>query len=535
MLSLKEQQKKLSINIINYNLEGMWKAHPFICELRKRILPLFPKNTIYDPQDLEHQVLFRLTTFDPKDINDELIQFVIDEQYRVVRDRLDNLKEKFDVEYLFRGLTGKYHDLNINDRLELKWKDDQLIASNDKRSFNVEFRTVHDEDIINLFSNELHYIHRDRPRGETFGFYFSGDDIPWAIETTEPSPIAKQYKRDALLANGIDPNKAIELTRFYTLPGAPTNAVSLIDGLVARYYKQKGIEALYTTTMPMYSKTKSTTIAGGINKPLLVKDLRHKFIPVRIKGKVSYRHVTTIPEDHDEIEVIKTHPNFPTMLVVEVFRMIDTPSLEPLPVLEDGSKVIYIKQRENSKTEKEIKIVVHDIPSVLKKIRLISKYVRTEYIRDVIFGRKGDDKKIRLRMEDNFEYRSVNATHKYKFAVEQGIKKEVEETLYHGHSVEEAVEMIHSHGDFVEENSYEKIRILFLAPQGTEIVLDIYPYGAVVEIEGEEEDIHKTAKELGFSDKEYNQQSADDLYLDWIKKYSLPEMWDVRFGLSGKK
>jgi len=518
MISLREQQKKLSINLINYDLERMWSAHPLISELRKRILPLFPKNAIYDPQDLEHQVLFRLTTFDPKDINDDLIQFIIDEQYRIVRDRLDNLKGKFDIDYLFRGLTEKYHDLNVSDRLELKWEGENLVAKNDKRSFNIDFRVVHDEDIISLFSNELHYIHRDRPRGETFGFYFAGDDIPWAIETTEPSPIAKQYKRDALLANGIDPN-----------------AVSLMDGLVARYYRQKGIEALYTTTMPMYSKTKSTTIAGGINKPLLVKDLRHKFIPVKIKGKVSYRHVTTIPEDHDEIEVIKTHPNFPTMLVVEVFRVIDTPSLEPISVLADGSKVIYITQRENSKTEKEIKILVHDIPSVLKKIRFVSKYVRTAYVRDMIFGRKKDDKKIRLRVEDNFEYRLVNATHKYKYAIEQGIKKEIEETLYHGHSVEDAMAMISSQGNFAEENSYEKIRTLFLNPQDTEITLDIYPYGAIIEIEGEEDDIHKTAKELGFSEKEYNQQSADDLYLDWIKKFSLPEMWDVRFGLSGKK
>src|SRR3989338_246230 len=379
MASLKEQQKKLSLNVINYDLGKMWGSNSTISDLRKKVNLFLPKDKLYDPQDLEHQTLFRLTTFDPKDITDEVIQFIIEEQLKLIENRLE--KSNFDLEYLFRGLKGKYHDLNVKDRLELCWENEKLIAKNANRSFNVEFRIVHDERITSLFSSDLHYIHRDRPRGETFGFYFSGDDMPWAVETTEPSAIAKQYKRDALLANGIDPNKAIELTRFYTLPGAPINAISLMDGLVAKHYKQKGIEALYTTTMPMYSKTKGTTIAGGINKPLLVKDLRHKFIPVKIKGKVSYRHVTTIPEDHDEIEVIKTHPNFPTMLVVEVFRVIDTPSLEPISVLADGSKVIYITQRENSKTEKEIKILVHDIPSVLKKIRFVSKYVRTAYVR----------------------------------------------------------------------------------------------------------------------------------------------------------
>ncbi len=533
MLSLKEQQRRLSVNVINYSLEGMWSSHPLISELRKRVSAFLPKEGIYDPQDLEHQALFRLTTFDPKVINDELIQFVVQEQYEVVKDRLNKLD--YDTEYLFRGLTGKYHDLNVNDRLELRWENEQLIAKNDRRSFNVEFRTVHDENIVSLFSNELHYIHQDRPKGETFGFYFVGDTIPWAIETTEPSAIAKQYKRDALLANGIDPNKAIELTRFYTLPGAPVNAISLMDGLVARHYKQKGIEALYTTTMPMYSKTKGTTIAGGVNKPLLVKDLRHKFIPEKIDGRIFYRHVTTIPEDHKEIEVIKTHPNFPTMLVVEVFRTLNDPGLKPIPILEDKSKVIYVIQRDGAKLEEEVKLAVQDIPAVLAKIRSVAKYVRTEYVRDVIYGTKDEKKKIRLRIQDNFEFRLVDATYKYRVAVEDGVKKEIEETLYKGNSCEDALKFIASQGDFVEENSYEKIRTVFISPHGTEITLDIYPYGAWVEIEGETRKIHDVAKQLGFTQKDYIDTGADDLYLAWIKKYNLSEMWDVRFGLSGNK
>jgi len=212
MLSLKEQQERLSLNLINYDLEKMWSSHPLIAELRESVKKLMPPDKAYDPQDLEHQVLFRLTTFDPKDINNETIKSVIDEQFGIVKYRLSKLD--FDIEYLFRGLTGKYQDLNINDRLELCWEDDKIIAKNDRRSFSVEFRTIDDERLISLFSNELHYIHQDRPRGETFGFFFTGDEVPWAIETTEPSVIAKQYKRDALLANGIDPNKAVELTRF---------------------------------------------------------------------------------------------------------------------------------------------------------------------------------------------------------------------------------------------------------------------------------------------------------------------------------
>lgn len=531
--NIKESQKKLELNIINYDIDKMWNSHKYIDELRSRVARLMPKAEKHDPQDLEHQVLFRLTTYDPRVITDKQIQETIDEQLLIVQDRLSKLD--FDIEYLFRGLTGKYQDLNVKDRLTLCWEDEKLIAKNDKRSFNVDFRVIHDEKIISLFSSDLHYIHQDRPRGETFGFFFVGDEIPWAIETTEPSVIAKQYKRDALLANGIDPNKAVELTRFYTLPGAPTNAISLMDGLVSKYYKAKGIEALFTTTMPMYSKTKSTTIAGGINKPLLVKDLRHKFMPVTINGKKCYKHLTTIPETHTEIEIIKSHQNFPTMLVVEVFRTINEPSLQPLPVLRDGGKVVYVKQRENSYLEEEIKLPVEDISKTLEKIRNVAKHATTYYIRDVIYGGGKDEKKLRLRIEDDFAFKTINATRKYKVAIQDDVKKEIEETVYNGERYEDALTSIQAHGDFKEENSYEKMRVKFLTSEGVEITLDVYPFGNWLEIEGPTEAIHKTAKDLGYSRKDYLNDSADDIYLRWIKENNLKEQWDVRFGLAGKK
>lgn len=533
MSQLAELQKKLQICVINYDLHEMWSSHALIPRLREKVIKYLPSHQLYDPQDLEHQALFRLTTFDPKDINDDRIQSIIDEQHLIVQDRLKKLN--FDSESLFRGLTGKYHDLNIKDRLTLCWEDGKLIARNAHRSFNVEFKMLHDDRVISLFSNELHYIHRDRPKGETFGFYFSGEEIPWAIETTEPSAISKQYKRDALLANGLDPNKAIELTRFYTLPGAPLNAISLMDGLVARHYKTKGMEALFTTTMPMYAKTKSTTIAGGINKPLLVKDLRHKFIPTQIQGRTCYRHVTTIPEDHNEIEVITTHPNFPTALVVEVFRLINEPSLKPLPVFQDGKKVMYVIQRERKKVENEIKLPIDDTAVTISRLREVSNYSHTTYMRDVIYGIAGEKKKIRLRMLDNFANVSIEATYKYSLKDDREIKRAIEEILYKGQSLEAALSMIQLQGDFKEENSYEKIRVVFNASQEVLITVDIYPFGSWLEIEGEVDRIKNIAKKLGFNPKDYITLGADDLYLQWSTKHKLPEMWDVRFGLVGKK
>ena len=88
-----------------------------------------------------------------------------------------------------------------------------------------------------------------------------------------------------------------------------------------------------------------------------------------------------------------------------------------------------VTQRDGPKLEEEIKLAVKDIPATLSKIRSIAKYVRTEYLRDIIYGIKNDKKKIRMRIQDNFEFRLVDATYKYRVAVEDGIKKEIEETL----------------------------------------------------------------------------------------------------------
>jgi len=532
-MDLEQKQQRLKLNVIDYDLDKMWRSHALVNELRERMKQFFPTG-LYDPQDLEHQVLFRLTTFDPKEITDETIKSVVDEQYLIIEDRLNKLN--YDRAYLFRGLSGKYHDLNIYNRLTLqRERDGKLVARNQYHSFSIEFKLVRDERIISLFTSELHYIHQDRPKGETFGFYFSGDEIPWAIETTEPSIIAKEYKRDALLAFGIDPNKAIELTRFYMLPGAPLNAISMIDGCVANYYKPKGIQALMTTTMPMYSKTKSATIAGGINNVLLVKDLVHKFIPVTVQGKICYRQVTNDYLESNHIaNGISSHPNFPMLFTVEVYMIINEPALKPLKVFENKNKVLYVKNREyvkdrDTKVEKEVKFLVKDIPSTLNAVRRVARFSHVEYLRDVIYGLEGK-KKIRLRVCDRFTEQSFNVMYKYKVVSEEGVKTEIEETLYDGNSLNEALEAIGKQGEFKEENSYEKIRAVYLDNK-ISITLDVYPYGVWVEIEGATGDIWSVANKLGYSKEDSVTKNADELYVEWNKEKRLEELWDVRFGL----
>lgn len=311
---------------IDFDLDSTWNAQWLINRLRDAIAPLVALKSVesdvpFDPQDLEHQALFYLTTFSPGAITDAVIASAVEEQYLLIRERLLACSDKEELSYLFRGLKGFHPDLNVNHRLMLSREGEQLWAIGDGRRYEVEFRRIDDERTISLFTGGLHYIHHERTAGDAFAFFFKGDRFPWAIETTESGSLARSYKRQAIEHHGIDPDKTVELTRFYTLPGAPRNAISLMDRLVKRYYQERGVEALFTCTMPAYSKTKSTTIAGGINQVLCAKELRHYFVERQVEGKSCWQHVSRRwLEDHGAGLNIKcTDPGFKLLPVIDVF------------------------------------------------------------------------------------------------------------------------------------------------------------------------------------------------------------------------
>ena len=317
--------------LISFDLDGSWNSQWLIVSLREALVPLLEKKMAesdipFDPQDLEHQTLFYLTTFNPGEITEEVIAAALEEQYMLVRERLLAFSNKEELEYLFRGLKGFYPDLNTHHRLNLKRDGDRLYAVGEGRTFDVEFKKLEDEKIISLFTGALHYIHHERTEGDAFALYFKGDKFPWAVETTERGTLAREYKRGALASRGFDPDKTIELTRFYTLPGAPKNAISAMDRLVKRYYEGTGMEAMFTCTMPAYSKTKSTTIAGGINKVLCVKDLKHYFVAREVDGRTCWQHVSRRwLEVHGEgLETKTTDPGFRLLPVVDVYLPLKT-------------------------------------------------------------------------------------------------------------------------------------------------------------------------------------------------------------------
>lgn len=340
-------QKELQLTFSDFNLDSIWYSSWVINGLRQAIAPLVA-NTLehsdipFDPQDLEHQALFYLTTFDPASITEEIIAESVRQQYLIILERLRSCASKDDLVYVFRGLKGRYSDLNVCNRLRLQWKAGTLFAIGEGKEIEVEFKKVEDQEKIELFTGTLHYIHQSRLRGDVFGFFFKGDDYPWAVETTESSVFSRQYKRDALLAFGFHPDKAVELTRYYTLPGSPMNSVSIIDSLVSKYYRQRGIQCLFTRVMPAYAKTKATTVSGGLNRVLCISGLGHTFVRREINGVECWEAVTKrwLAGNRSEAILKETHKNFALLPAVDVFMQIGKPTLPPIPEVTAEGKVI---------------------------------------------------------------------------------------------------------------------------------------------------------------------------------------------------
>lgn len=427
---LQREQNRLNLDLIKYSLDEEWHSSRLVSKLRGRITSFLEKG-LYDPQDLEHQVLFRLSTYNPAEITDELIKETIEEQRYIIEHRLADVE---DLSYLFRGFNPRSKDLNVSERLELKHEGERLYATGYGRTLEVEFRRITDEAIIRLFTEKLHYIHSGRHSGDTFGFFFAGDDLPWGVETTESSISAKKYKRDALLAHGIDPHKSIEITRLYLLPGSPKNAISILDGLVSKYYKSQGIEAMYTTTMPMYAKTKGATTSGGMKDVLLVKELSHTFRKTTLGGRSVFVHDVTAPKSGSDL--LHTHPLFPTLLTVETFMRLNANHyIKPLSILR--SKTIYIPgTKRRSEQQSEMRFMVKSLPNFLDIIRHAgAKHQNTTYMYDSFWGHDSLNK-LRLRKIIDGDRVYYESSSKYRVSQEDHIRTVVNDLLYRGESEE---------------------------------------------------------------------------------------------------
>lgn len=81
---------------------------------------------------------------------------------------------------------------------------------------------------------------------------------------------------------------------------------------------------------------------------------------------------------------------------------------------------------------------------------------------------------------------------------------------------------------FVKVSSYERVRSTYHSGE-TEIVIDEFPFGDYLEIEGTEEAIKELAQQLGFKLNQNLTQSCDDIYAEIQQSLGKPIEDHIRF------
>lgn len=203
-------------------------------------------------------------------INPELIDSLIVEQLEICQRRYKD--SKLDVSEIL-GKNGIFGESGWS---IIQGKDGIVcVNSNDRtKTKNVRFGEV-DPKYAEDFHRTFHYIHAPRV-DRSFGLFLEGSDTPFTVGGIEP--IDRQYKKDALLIYGFDPDKFFDFTRLYSLPGVPKNASSVISSCIKAKLLEEDptYQGAVSTFMPTYANGNSM-LACGLDTAFLIKRNTHKF------------------------------------------------------------------------------------------------------------------------------------------------------------------------------------------------------------------------------------------------------------------
>lgn len=188
-------------------------------------------------------------------------------------------------------------------------------------------------------------------------------------------------------------------------------------------------------------------------------------------------------------------------------------------------------------TEIEIKYKV--LSEDLDHIKaLLSKYESKgkKYENNIMFDNEQktmDSVDARLRVRLISEAREsqdkhIQLTYKRRLSVENGIKKEEEVEVEFDTNANDFIEIINKMG-YQRTTSYERYRETFVTPNHIKVTYDEFPYGVVLEIEGEESDLIVLENELGLSNEDRYALSCDDLYRELCQKEGKEHKKDISF------
>lgn len=343
-----------------------WPSDTLMTHLRKDVGALTDKfmaieAPLCDDRDLKYQTLFRLTTYglpeifengrgieehmfaigafrnwrnilrvgaeqtDGLKLNEDLVQQVISEQLEIIRRRLARSELPLEELLVPSGMfaeKGWYIQKKNGDVHAVR---DGGVSDMDG-VVPLEFRQI-DTELADKIHGDLHYIHT--PRADmAFGMYVEGDELPFSVLALQR--VDRDYKKNAQLYQGYDPDKCYDLTRLYSRPGTPGNASSTMFTLAFNHLRSMtDTQAVLSAFMPSYATGISMT-SSKMDRPVLVKPLQHRF------GQVGERNGEPLYENMTRRRLLNTGTGrlvfnqVPLLPVVELMCPIQSPRFQPV-------------------------------------------------------------------------------------------------------------------------------------------------------------------------------------------------------------
>lgn len=153
-----------------------------------------------------------------------------------------------------------------------------------------------------------------------------------------------------------------------------------------------------------------------------------------------------------------------------------------------------------------------------------------EYQSNIMFDNpqrlmQATDGRIRVRVLGKSSNKTL--TYKKPLVSKNGAKREIEYEIKFT-DTNGQIEKILKAMEFIPSSSYERYRTEWKIGNA-HITLDEYPYSDFIEIEGQQDQIEKIAKELGFRLRDGLTKPADTLFQEWRRGKGLPFKPHMRF------
>ncbi len=188
--------------------------------------------------------------------------------------------------------------------------------------------------------------------------------------------------------------------------------------------------------------------------------------------------------------------------------------------------------------EVELKFLISSKDSINQKLGTLAKFVMRAFEITEMYDNKNKelfnvDARLRVRDIINLDTKEKKCELTYKKPItREGIKIE-EEIKAKVQDYRDICEILNKIG-FEIVSSYERIRTTYMV--GTaEVVIDEFPFGTYLEIEGEKDDIINIASQLGLDLIDNITKSCDDIYADIQKSAEKPIEEHIRFNPDYKK